>query len=213
MSFLLRGYVYTELAVYLRISYNPHPYRALVLSGETLQCAGILPSLADLTTKWINNLREQLLISSARGGVEPFFELQMPSLFACILRECGTIEEGMRVALQMRNAKSAKAFRKRAKKVMNDLQENKAGELRQFCSDLNELSSRMRKEFGIEEKSTYVSLWLFSFSAKVPRFLHKTIWNGPHLRLLYDTVAKATDIVGLTGELRRLKVELGNRLP
>lgn len=213
MYFLLRGFIYNELSKEMGLSYLPHPFRAAVVLGDALLTSGVIPSFTKLTSKWMNNLRDELIRTVSDKFDSEIFELEIPSLFTVVLSESSNVGDVVQVGLQIRDTKSARHFRKWAATVTENIRKNRSTELTASFQSLGEVASNLKKELGIERTDVRVSLWVFSVPAKIPRFLHKPAWIRPHLRFIRDTVRRSFEIISLRSELERLGIKPENGLP
>jgi len=203
LAFLIRGLLYSEIAKVEKVPYHPHPARSLMVMSDGLWSHGVSRNYAEIPVNYVTNMRAEVAEAKNADLQQHLFELRIPPVFASVLRECKTPDDIAKVAIQMRNSSSAKAFRA----WMSSVSASGSGlKIVQMTHDLEDLKKKMKLEFGMESESVNVGLWLFGFKARIPTWAQKCFYlqSDNHLRFLRDLYRSSLDVISLEGQLLRI---------
>ena len=179
---LLRGIQYLLKANMMGFDYIPHPRRAAFL-----QQAGVFSKGFD-RTRYLDILDEEVLKYmdelNELAGHQPTM-VQFPVLYRFIEANASTSKEELKVALELRENKNVKAFRKSLDKIQKDYSEGNMLSVVSSLKETKDICNTIAGEMYRHPLSFNVTLG-FSPSVDVNVDLPKRIRGKLHTTFLYD---------------------------
>lgn len=202
LAFLVRGFLYNELAKTNSVAYHPHPLRSAVAMSDGLWAEGKISEFGDVPIEFIANLRKQIATDHNQALGKKLFEVDLPPILAAVLKESQRPEDIPEIIVQMRETSAAKALRK----WLSEIEKGGGLEIINAHNELNSFSVALRRELGLQEETIGVSLWLFSYKLKIPKWAQTAIYLGSkrHLQFLKNIFVASLDVKSLESELLRI---------
>jgi hypothetical protein len=155
LGFFVRGLLYNDLAKRQRLAYHPHPARAILVSSDALWSTTVQPEYAQIPITFIRNFHEELArYENSVAGLQ-LFDLDVPPIFAAILRESKNVRDLPRIAFEMRSSTAARGYRSWV-----DGSYLSGSGLKTIAAqrELDELKRKLRLELGLDSQSVGISL-------------------------------------------------------
>ena len=203
LCFFIRGLLYNDLAKRQRFAYHPHPARAILVSSDALWSTAIQPEYAQIPVTFVRNFHEELArYENSVAGLQ-LFDLDVPPIFAAILRESKNVRDLPRIALEMRNSTAAREYRSW---VEASYLSGSGLKVIAAQRELDELKRKLRLELGLDSQSVGISLWKISFNIRVPAWLHRMRFAiaEPHTVFIRELARASLDVINKEQQLIRI---------
>jgi hypothetical protein len=203
LCFFVRGLLYNDLAKRRRFPYHPHPARAILVSSDALWSTAMQPEYAQIPVTFVRNFHEELArYENSVAGLQ-LFDLDMPPIFAVILRESKNVRDLPRIALEIRNSTAAHEYRSW---IEGSYLSESGLKVIAAQRELDELKRKLRLELGLDSQSVGISLWKISFNIRVPSWLHKMRFAiaEPHTMFIRELARASLDVINKEQQLIRI---------
>ncbi len=149
-----------------------------------------------------NFYEEMVRYENAAAGVR-LFDLDMPPVFAAVLRESYRIQDLPRIAMELRESKAAREYRAW---VESTFQSEKGLRVIAAQRELDEIKRKLRLELGLDSTSIGVSLWKITFNIRVPPLLYQLRLDtgAPHTVFVKDLARASLDVLNKEQHLIRI---------
>ena len=204
--FILRGFAYNDIAKIESLPYIPHPLRTIFCMSDGLWSCNKVKEWGTIAVKYMNDFRRDYV--SHLG--ENIFEIDIPFVFASIIRNCRSRYEIIPTALQLRASPSAQAFREWNKEITKALYNNEGLKVINAMRELRGLRNDLTKELGNSFDKFTANLWIISYDIKIPRFLHalsNRFLGRKHIQFLHDYAIRNLDVINLEKDFARVFYE------
>jgi hypothetical protein len=200
LGFFLRGLYYNDVAKAEHIPYHPHGGRSPIVMSDGLWAAGATEDYARVPVDFVQRLRREIVSEVNSAANCDLFDLDVPPVFAAILREAKRPEDCLPIAIQMRNTSAAAAYRRCLQAISAPESGLKMLELK---AELEELKQNLRKQLLLERQTVSVGLWKFSFPVKLPGWLFKSLYlpGERHMQFVRDLAMAVINLRGLESKL------------
>ncbi len=149
--FLFRTYQNLSISNLYRVPYSPQTFRVPIIKYKMHEL-NILPgSFAQIAVGKVSKI-----ISDYRGDINKFLgknviEVDIPPLFAIILKNCKSAEDVIDETLKIRESSNARKFRKWSAEVEKSINETKIDEITKAMTMIDEVATDLKYEFGSGE--------------------------------------------------------------
>jgi len=160
------------------------------------------PDASSAAIRIIESARSPLAELTNERMSARLYDLRVPAVFAAATRNAKDFQDLLKVALQMRQTKEAKAFRKWAREVDNDSNLARVAESLDVVQDLSDGLAK-----GIEQKPREVQVqlgvsFIGSFQITIPFRLPRK--RERHLTFLKSLFSESCEVESLDQEIRRV---------
>jgi hypothetical protein len=153
--FAFRGFYYQKLAHLFSISYSPHTWRTNIINFDIGFDSSERTSIdfARYLEKNIAEIRRELATNLNAEFNTKSFRVEIPVIASYIANQCDRREDLLRVAIEIRNSNSAKAFRAWIRDIQTSIRnQEELTKINRAYSDLELVISDVRKELGLLDK-------------------------------------------------------------
>lgn len=202
-AFLIRGILYNELSKSEGYIYHPHPARSMLALSDGLFYNGVIDNPAKIPINFISDIRNEVAKNQNSELKNNLFELDIPPVFAKVLKEAKSPKDILNNAIELRNSKSAKAYRKWIEEMYGNNEGLKAIEVQR---QLRQLKDKMSLEFGLSDQSYELNLWIFVFYLKFPHWSQKVFQYNikSHIQFVRNLYHSSLNVMNLENELIRI---------
>lgn len=203
LCFFLRGLLYNDLAKQWQFAYQPHPARAILVASDALWSANLVPDYAQVPITFVRNFHEEVArYENAAAGVQ-LFDLDVPPIFAAILRESSSIQDLPRIAIELRKSVAAREYRAW---VESRFHSGSGLKIISAQRELDELKRKLRLELGLDSQAVGISVWKITFSVRIPPWLHRMrlASGAPHTVFIKDLAQATLDVLDKERHLIRI---------
>lgn len=205
-KFVLRGLAYNDISKIEGVPYIPHPLRAIFSMSESLWSCNKTREWGTIAINYMNSFRDEYVTNLGTNIIE----VDIPFIFSSIIRMSKRREDIIPVALQLRDTKSAQAFREWNREITEAMSNNDGRKVLKALREIASLKKLMRKELDCETDKFTANLWIISYDIKIPPFLHAIsaqLLGKKHIQFLHDYANRSLSIMSFKSELSRVFYE------
>ncbi len=214
--FSFRGFYYKELAHLFSYSYSPHTWRSNIIDIDTDKTK---IDFAKYVTEVTGQIRQELALKLNNELNTTVFSGDFPVISTYIAHQCRTRKELLKVALEIRETRSVRAFREWIGEIQESVQNQ--SDLPKIANARAELVTTLkdiRKELGLEttsHRTETVKIKMeipvgsieipLSISTGLPNWLARIFHRRTHLLFLREITRKSVSLSPFAYRYSQLK--------
>ena len=139
----------------------------ILVASDALWSANLVPDYSQVPITFVRNFHEEVArYENAAAGVQ-LFDLDVPPIFAAILRESSSIQDLPRIAIELRKSVAAREYRAWVESRFH----GSGLKIISAQRELDELKRKLRLELGLDSQAVGISVWKITFSVRIPPWL------------------------------------------
>jgi hypothetical protein len=202
--FAFRGFYYQELANLFSISYSPHTWRSNLIDIDTEKTK---INFAKYVTEITSQVRQELSTKLNSEFNTTVFSGDFPIISTYIAHQCRSRNQLLKVALEIRETRSVRAFREWIKNIQSNVQnQNDLPKIAQAKIELETTLKDIRKELGLEVENNKEIVKIkmqvpiasveipLPVSTEIPYWLSRIFHRRSHLTFLREITRKSVSM-------------------